>query len=377
LEEIDEIIEIGKDLQNFREISFLMMCKGSVYSGTLNAIKKWLSELIENNTQLIEKFGADVNQFIKISEIVKEMTLKPFQGKDGILLERANETDDTNKIGILFFVFQVQLENINKMHPHIKPIEEVISQIKNEIFIHDIKSSQSYLKDKLEKIEKNLQNFKIQEVSLDIIGFRALLFDLRILRKSNWPQTNKLLKKLLKCPNSQYYGTRYEILISRVLVDSGVDFTMPDPPDFLIVEDNFEFSIECTSKHFTVEKTKEDLIKGIFSTIDKKNDPKFNFNQNTVLAIDITNVGYNSEDFFSNDYEKNKTLIKKKIDQTRFGGILLSSWILDEKNSAYINLYTRIDSENITEELKLFLNSKWPNDKTITTSPHFRIPKTG
>ncbi len=370
------ITELGKDLYNFRNISFLFIINSPVHQGTVQAIKNWVNAVIENHSALLKRYGADIEQFIKIAKLIETVEVEVFQ-ENGLFLERIPKKEHELPAGVSNFVFRNELEKINKNHPDLEPIKKVIAEIEKEIFFNS-PSEAFYLQKKLDNIKKGFLKFEIQEVSYELLGLRALLYDIIKLKELNFSSLNKLLKKLLKCPKSQYYGTRYEILIARVLVENKVNFSMPDPPDFLILEKEYSnVKMECTSKHFTVKKKSEDILKGIFSTIDKKDDSKFDFNNNTVLAMDITNLGSINENFFADEHSKNIKILSEKVNKSGFGSVIFSTWVLDEQKHAYTNIYNRIDSNNIGCELKRFLNKYWPKVTTISTSPHFRIPTVG
>lgn len=376
MRDTEVITELGKDLYNFRNITFLFIIDAPVHQGTVQAIKNWLNKLIEEHSSLLPIYGADMDQFIKIAKLMEPVEVEVFREND-LFLERIPKKEHRLPAGVSNFVFRNELEKINKNHPDLEPIKKVIAEIENEIF-YKTPTETFYLQNKLDNIKNGLAKFEIQEVSLELLALRALLYDVMKLKKLKFKSINKLLKKLLKCPESQYYGTRYEILIARVLVENNISFSMPDPPDFLILEKDYpNVKMECTSKHFTVKKKNEDILKGIFSTIDKKDDSKFDFDNNTVLAMDITNLGSINENFFANEHSKNIKILSDKVNNSGFGSVIFSTWVLDEQNHAYTNIYNRIDSHNIGAELKQFLNKYWPKDTTITTSPHFRIPKVG
>jgi ribosome biogenesis protein Nip4 len=376
MRDTEVITELGKDLYNFRNITFLFILDAPVHQGAVQAIKNWLNKLIEEHSSLLSRYGADMEQFIKIAKLMEPIEVEVFREND-LLLERIPKKEHRLPAGVSNFVFRNELEKINKNHPDLEPIKKVIAEIENEIF-YKTPTETFYLQNKLDNIKNGLAKFEIQEVSLELLALRALLYDVMKLKKLKFKSLNKLLKKLLKCPESQYYGTRYEILIARVLVENNVSFSMPDPPDFLILEKDYpNVKMECTSKHFTVKKKNEDILKGIFSTIDKKDDSKFDFDSNTVLAMDITNLGSINENFFADEHSKNIKILSDKVNNSGFGSAIFSTWVLDEQNHAYTNIYNRIDSHNIGAELKQFLNKYWPKDTTITTSPHFRIPKVG
>jgi hypothetical protein len=209
-----------------------------------------------------------------------------------------------------------------------------------------------------------------------LFKFRFLLQDIGILLAANSTQSKGLIDKLIKSPMQQYYGTRLEIHIAAFLSQKSITYTCPDPPDFLINTDQASISIECTSRNLTVKKDKDDVIKGFITAIRNKSNYSF-VNGNAGLFIDSTNLAFNNGSLFWEEYEATREFLKTEIEKTNFGSVLTFSWIWNTSNDRYEAVYSRIDSDRISNELQEFLNLHYPLGTHTINPGNANIPSIG
>ncbi|MEP0984292.1 hypothetical protein [Ekhidna sp.] len=206
-----------------------------------------------------------------------------------------------------------------------------------------------------------------------LFKFRFLFQDINILQNAKSPQINKWIKKLKKCPLQEYYGIRLEIHIAAFLTSKNIAFKCPDPPDFEIEWKSKTLKFECTTRHLTASKNKEDVLKSFRTPIEKKSEKKKNYqfvDGNSALLIECTNLSSHNAGLFWSEYEQTRKFLKQEIELTKYGAVFTYSFIWNTSNGRYESIYSRIDSENINQDLTDFLDTFYPTGKHTVPPGH-------
>lgn len=96
--------------------------------------------------------------------------------------------------------------------------------------------------------------------------------------------------------NIGFYGDKFELFIAFSLLERGIKYTKPEPPDFKIKFDNSDIYIECGTAQFDVNSkpSKIEIFSKLRKKINEKLKKKYS-NYDTILFLDITNLIYHSE----------------------------------------------------------------------------------
>lgn len=209
-----------------------------------------------------------------------------------------------------------------------------------------------------------------------LFKFRFLLQDLEILITAKSIHLKKFIEKIVKSPMQQYYGIRLEIHMAASFTKKSLEYRCPDPPDFLISYKNVDINLECTSRNLTVQKKKSDVIKGFKTAIQNKSLYEF-VNNNSALLIDCTNLAFHNGSLFWEEYETTRKFLKDEIEKTKFGCVLTFSWVWNTKDDRYEAVYSRIDSDIISNDLFDFLDMHYPLGKHLINKGDANIPSIG
>lgn len=242
-----------------------------------------------------------------------------------------------------------------------------------------INPNRGFIDQELYRIRILIAQGKIQGIDgahAALFKFRFLFQDLEILIASKSIHLKKFIDKIVKSPMQQYYGVRLEIHIAASLTKKLIVYQCPDPPDFIINYKNVNINLECTSRNLTVKKNKSDVIKGFKTAIQSKSSFAF-VNTNSALLIDCTNLAFHNGSLFWEDYGTTRDFLKKEIEKTEFGCVLTYSWVWNTSNDRYEAVYSRIDSDRISNELLDFLNIYYPLGKHMINKGDANIPSIG
>ncbi len=107
----------------------------------------------------------------------------------------------------------------------------------------------------------------------------------------------------------------------------------------------------------------------------KSKSKKAYCNNNTELAIDITNIEfYKALNEIRQYHLKQRERIASSLKTSNFGSVLVYQYMANMDKKLYQWKYTRVDSENIGEPLLQYLDTFHPLGHDVTHSPIF-IPR--
>lgn len=178
-------------------------------------------------------------------------------------------------------------------------------------------------------------------------------------------------EELKKEDYDTYYGTRFEIDCAASLIRKGVDFSHPDPPDFVIDAEG-EPVIECTTSHLSGgSRTIEEKFKQ--SLINKSGKPYFT--SDAGLFIDITNLIFTSA---RNQTELTEKKIKRWVEECLhnfnldIGSILIFTYMV-ETNGDHPGIghhYWRVENQGAEGSLVEFLDRNYPYEGSSVQDPY-------
>ena len=170
-------------------------------------------------------------------------------------------------------------------------------------------------------------------------------------------------KKLRKVQDREYFGERLEINIASSLIRNNIKFNKSESPDFKKIN-GFDVNIECSSAHLTQDIRNEKKLQEKLRRVVLKKSKKDYARPNTALFLDITNIYHHDlkKDFKFTFKENIRSFVKKVLNKSQFGSIILFTYLADPENKTYNSNYNRIDNEIINDNLKNFLESHFPLD---------------
>ena len=221
--------------------------------------------------------------------------------------------------------------------------------------------TEEYIAKTLRNADHALNRGDIEEAKRLILIPAKLLQCLLTIREGNEALLQEFKNKFHEVEFDRYYGVRCEVETARSLLEHGLEFKHPDPPDFIVTPHDTELSIECTSIHV---ETSMDFRQKICDKIGEKNG-KYTGGL-TTLFIDVTNIIHHSF--------KQASLVKKQdlkswiredteIFNWEIGSVLLWSYVYDHKTERYHHAYIRSDTPNIADELEQFLDQHYTLDE--------------
>jgi hypothetical protein len=103
---------------------------------------------------------------------------------------------------------------------------------------------------------------------------------------------NRLIKNIR---NVAFYGDLFELYITWTFVQKKIKFTTSDKPDNIIIFENSEIFVECTSSQFNfdIKPSKENILSKLVETLHCKMKKKYS-KPDCALFIDITNLCFHA-----------------------------------------------------------------------------------
>lgn len=226
-------------------------------------------------------------------------------------------------------------------------------------------SEQSYLGGKIAKALDDLSCLQNVRVAIrELLSVEFVLKQLDDVRKTGHPCFRKLSRSIRK-PTAQisdYYGVRFELSIAAKLCRIGIDFAMPDPPDFSLEGEFSGLMVECTGAYLDVVSA-SNSAKLKAKILDK--DQKPYATRNTLLCIDHTNLSYG----MASDFERIESdavwqeVVLKTFDESKFGGLLLLTFMFEEDPLMIHQGYNRFVHQHCSPRLRNFMDSYYPTNK--------------
>lgn len=242
-------------------------------------------------------------------------------------------------------------------------IEEVIKELKRLLNIESGSEvgTNHPLTQNFVAIDNYHKQGKLDLRNMLIGKIRLLVKHLKDIEKHDPSLLEHFRKKMLKVRDREYYGERLEINIASSLIRKNVKFTKSESPDFKKI-DNLDIHIECSSAHLTQEIKDEKRLQGKLRKAILKKSKKGYARPNVALFLDITNIYYHdiktgSEFTFKENLHK---FVRKVLTKSKFGSVILFSYLLDPDKKQYFSNHVRIDNTKINDNLLNFLNSYFP-----------------
>lgn len=223
-----------------------------------------------------------------------------------------------------------------------------------------------FLEEELEKLIYFDEKGDYETRNKEFIILDSLLFDFKILESKNVAAFNKYKKLIKICSFDQYYGFRLEAHIAAILTSHNEKFRISESPDF-IIEGKPNIFIECTSRHLNKIKSRENVLKSIRNSIVEKSKKSY-CKSDTALFIDITNLMSLEWTILENGNQGSLNTIDSYVKETNFGNLILFSWVLHFNTNPldifnpikYECMYWRFDNDIIDNNLKKFMDKRWP-----------------
>ncbi len=190
---------------------------------------------------------------------------------------------------------------------------------------------------------------------LELLKLEFLVNDLRRIENHS-PSVLKEYRKQIRRAGSEdsFFGFRFEVKIGASLIQKGVPFTRPDPPDFVIEDTGIV--IECGSARTSDSNKQSDLTYKVGAAVRKKKKKAY-AGPDTALFIDITNVRYKSPGM---DDKRLREAALKAVESTPFGNVTLFLFLFNGDRGTIETGYIRADNSNISESLLSFMDSHYP-----------------
>lgn len=191
------------------------------------------------------------------------------------------------------------------------------------------------------------------------------LDDLYTIKKYDSEVYQKLKRELEEVEFERYYGVREEIAAARSLIIKGLNFTHPDPPDFVFEYSGKELKMECTSAH--IEST-QDFMQKITNKISSKALKPY-ADDDCILVMDITNIIH--EIVGRGDHPALMALKKRvkedaEIFNWGFSSIILITYFMNADTERFERNYIRCDTPNSSGEMLKFLEDHFPEEDHST-----------
>lgn len=191
--------------------------------------------------------------------------------------------------------------------------------------------------------------------------------------EENDPELFKdFVSELKRVEYDTYFGTRFEVDIAASLIRSGIQFTHPDPPDFVIQRGSKEVKLECTTSHVSGKNI--DLERKIKDAVSSKSNKDY-YGPSTALLIDITNlihIGFKEGQEPTADKFRQFINEREDVFDLDIGSVILFSYHIEEAENGYRikHSYIREDNHLAKDHLINLLNELWPF-KSVSGDEYF------
>ncbi len=195
---------------------------------------------------------------------------------------------------------------------------------------------------------------------LQLLRLEFLLKHLKEIEAASPKLLRKFKREIWRAGSTDgFFGIRFEVNIAASLIRKNIPFKKQESPDFIIKNTNI--AIECGSIRIRGRKSKNDYIYKIGACIRNKEAKKY-YTSNTSLFIDITNIIY-SQCIFQGTLPHKDKIKQAALDSasdSSFGNVTIFSYLFDVENKSLISFYIRADHNDISSELKAFMDSYFP-----------------
>lgn len=271
--------------------------------------------------------------------------------------------------------FKPPLTKLNQLYFNIQQIENDVKKIcGDDIFSISKPDKFNQLNTVLNQIKSDYLTNNFEKGVANLGSLILLLRNMHDILQYDEELFNKTIKELKShLGDLAYFGFRFEVLIISSFIRKDIKFTKREAPDFNILYNNEDFYAECTSVRFQKSATVNEIELKINRKIQAKNRKPY-ANQDTILFLDITNMSRLAAktNIYLNLLELQQQ-IKEEMSKIKYGCILLYTSLYDRDKVRYTSGYLRIDNENISINLKDFLDLHFPMGNTrIESALHGR-----
>jgi len=252
-------------------------------------------------------------------------------------------------------------------------IQSELASVLDEQFVPGEYDSQiaDYLYETQKSILRHHNSGNSGERDYHLLRLQMFLKHLKKIEERDPDLFSDFREELKKEDYDNYYGTRFEIDCAASLFRKGVDFSHPDPPDF-VIDTEGKPVIECTTSHISGgNRTVEQKLKQ--SIISKSGKPYFT--SNSAIFIDITNLAYAA---VNNETELTGELVKRWMNECisnfnlNIGSILIFMYLIETRGdeSSIGHHYWRLENQGVDDTLVRFLNEHYPYGDSSVRKPY-------
>lgn len=200
-----------------------------------------------------------------------------------------------------------------------------------------------------------LHNQGKQEIrDFELLRLQMFAKHLRTAREADPMLFEHFLDELHQVEYGRYLGVRFEIDISASLISKDIEFSHPDPPDFVLDYDDQEIVIECTTSH--LQEGDRDPRDKVSAAITEKAGKDY-ASPSMAVFIDYTNIlyhGIGDEETINESIQKNWIEADFDIFDMDLGSVLLFAYVGDD--GGFRHTYRRIDNgDEVDPALESFL----------------------
>lgn len=153
----------------------------------------------------------------------------------------------------------------------------------------------------------------------------------------------------------QYFGWRCEVDTAKFLINTGAEFTHPDPPDFRVDAESGSITIECTSSHYSgSSRSIEEKVK---DAVTSKAEMEYS-EPSTAIFLELTNIyptAISRDEEFGSD--ELKRWVRERCDLFDYdvGSVVLLGYVAEFDVPRVQQVVDRVDI-NPSDELLKFLD---------------------
>lgn len=194
------------------------------------------------------------------------------------------------------------------------------------------------------------------DLSRFMIGRLAILSrHLHAIREERPELYSEFVDEFHDIEHGQYFGWRCEVDTANFLINTGVEFTHPDPPDFRVDAEEGPITIECTSSHYSgSSRSIEEKVKAAVTSKAEKNYS----GPSTAIFLELTNVyptAISRDENFGSDELKQWVRERCGLFDYDVGGVVLLGYVADIDEPRVFHAVDRVDIEP-SDQLLAFLD---------------------
>lgn len=187
-------------------------------------------------------------------------------------------------------------------------------------------------------------------------------------------------ERLLSEDAAHYPGTRFEVLMAALLTEVGLDFSHPEPPDFLVTTAGGPVPVECTSVVYRgadPSRLRARLSRALHRKARRagRYAGAYGGLNNVVVAVDATNLFHGSD-------QRGRILmpdeliayVGERLDRVGLGAVLVFTLVLDRENDTLAGGHLRADARHLAAAAKEFLDEWFPVNRARRVTDYLFPP---